>query len=109
MLREVVEAEEERKRQEEEERQRAEEERRRAEEEAEKERKRVEAEQEEAQRLRDTLESFEKGLWAMSAEETAEITAKLAERVRKVQLGEGSSEQGPCWHCWSWKTVCIWK
>ena len=121
MLREVAEVEEverwveeERKRQEEEERRKAEEERRkveeerwRAEEEAEKERKWVEAEREEAQRLRDNLESFEKGLWAMSAEETAEVTAELAEWARKVWLGEGSSEQGPCWHCWSWKMACI--
>ena len=114
MLWEVAEAEEERKRQEEEERRKAEEERRKAEEErrkaeeeAEKERKRVEAEREEAQRLRDNLESFEKGLRAMSAEETTEVTAKLVERAQKVRLGEGSSEQGPCWHCWSRKTACV--
>ena len=102
-------AEEERKQWEEEERQRAEEERwraeekRRAEEKAEEEWKWVEAEWEEAQQLRDNLESFEKGLGAMSAEETAE----LAERAWKVRLGEGSSEQGLCWHCRSWKTACI--
>ena len=107
MLWEVAEAEEERKRQEEEERQKVEEERRRVEEEAEKERKRVEVEREEAQRLRDNLESFEKGLRAMLVEETAEVMAELAERARKVRLGEGSSEQGPCWHCRSRKMACI--
>ena len=59
----------------------------------------MEAEREEAQWLRDSLESFEKGLRAMSAEEMAEITAKLAERAWKVRLGEGSLEQGLCRHC----------
>ena len=109
-------AEEERKRWEEKERQRVEEEERwraeekwRAEEEVEEERKQVEAEQEEAQQLRDNLGSFKKGLRAMSAEEMAEIMAKLAEWAWKVRLGEGLSEQGPCWHCWSRKMVCIWK
>ena len=94
----------------EEERQRAEE-KWRAEEEAEEERKRVEAEWEEAQRLWDNLELFEKGLQAimMSVEETAKIMAKLVERAWKVQLGEGLSEQGPCWHCQSQKTACICK
>ena len=67
----------------------------------------MEVEREEAQQLRDNLELFEKGLQAMSTEETAEITAELAERARKVQLGEGSSEQGLCWHCQSRKTACI--
>ena len=67
----------------------------------------MEVEREEAQRLRDNLESFEKGLRAMSAEETAEVMAELAERARKVWLGEGSSEQGPCWHCRSRKTACV--
>ena len=111
MLQEVAEAEEveqlaeeERRHCEEEERQRAEEERRRAEEKAEEERKQVEVEWEEAKQLRDSLESFEKGLWTMSAEETAKITVEWA---WKVWLGEGSSEQGLCWHCWSWKTACI--
>ena len=63
----------------------------------------MEAEREEAQWLQDNLESFEKGLQAMLAEETAE----LAERARKVRLGEGSLEQGLCWHCQSRKMVCI--
>ena len=67
----------------------------------------VEAEQEEAQWLQDSLELFEKGLQAMSVEEMAEIMVELAEQAWKVWLGEGSSEQGPCWHCWSQKTVCI--
>ena len=77
------------------------------EEEAEEEQKRVEAEWEEAQWLRDNLESFEKGLRAMLVEETAEIMAELAEQAWKVRLGEGSSEQGPCWHCRSWKMACV--
>ena len=120
MLQEVVEAEEakqraeeERKQREEEERQKAEEEKqraeekRRAEEKAEEDQRQVEAEREEAQWLQDNLESFEKGLWAMSVEETAEITVELVEWVRKVWLGEGSLELGPCWHCWSRKTACV--
>ena len=115
MLWEVAEAEEaerpveeERKRREEEERQRVEEEKRRAEEKAEEQRW-VEVEQEEVQWLWDNLELFEKGLRAMSAEEMAEITAELAEWAWKVRLGEGSSEQGPCWHCRSRKMACIQK
>ena len=77
------------------------------EEKAEEERRWVEVEQEEVQWLRDSLESFEKGFQAMSAEETAEITVELVERAWKVRLGEGSSEQGLCWHCQSWKMVCV--
>ena len=107
MLWEVVEAEEaeqcveERRCCEEEERQRVEEERWRAEEKVEEERRRVEAEQEEVKWLQDNLESFKKGLWALLAEEMAEIMAEPAEQAWKVWLGEGSSGQGPCWHCQS--------
>ena len=72
------------------------EEKRRVEEKAEEERKWVEVEWEEVQWLWDSLELFEKGLWVMLAEEMAEIMVELAEWARKVQLGEGSSEQGPC-------------
>ena len=89
-------AEEERKQREEEERQRVEEERWRAEEKAEEKRKWVEAEREEAQRLQDNLELFEKGLQAMSAEETAKIMAELVEWAWTGRCREGSSEQGPC-------------
>ena len=69
------------------------------EEKAEEEQRQVEVEREEAKWLWDSLELFEKGLQAMSAEETAEITVELVGQAWKVQLGEGSSEQGPCWHC----------
>ena len=86
-----------------------EEERQRVEEKAEEEQRRVEAEREEVQQLWDSLESFKKGLQAMLAEETAEITAELAERAWKVRLGEGLLEQGPCWHCQSQKTDCVQK
>ena len=86
-----------------------EEERWRAEEKAEEERRWVEAEREEAQQLQDSLELFEKGLQAMSAEEMAKIMVELAEQAWKVRLGEGSSELGQCWHCWSWKMACVWK
>ena len=60
----------------EEEKQRVEEEKWRVEEKAEEEQRQVEAEWEEAKRLRDSLESFEKGLQVMSAE--------LAEWAQKV-------------------------
>ena len=116
MLREVEEAKEvechvekERKQQEEEERQKAEEKRWRAEEKAEEKRKQAEAEQAEVGQLWESLELYEKGLQELTAEEMAEVTAELAEQAWKVQLGEGSSGPGPCWHCQSWKTECIHK
>ena len=41
----------------------------------------MEAEQEEAKQLQDNLESFEKGLWPLTVEETVEIMKELAEQA----------------------------